>query len=228
MRKCFLTLLMITMLFGCTQNGAAKIEIEKREYETDTAVVNIQLPVFSGLHDSQFQEQLNAELDNEINACLERFTSESEQGTITGTEKNVFQVTQDIAYNKNNFVSIVSECYIFTGGAHGATDRMPRNIDIQQGKILKLADLFLDEGYKQKLVGEINRIMEESPEAYSDLWEKPVLGAAQEDYFYIQDGDLVIFYPPYELSYYARGFVEFRIPVKGLSGYIKPEYMSLA
>ena len=228
MRKCFLTVLMITMLFGCAQNGAAKINIEKREYETDTAAVSIQVPVFSGMRGSDFQGQINTELENEINACLERFTAEIEQETITGSEKNTFQITQEVTYNKNNFVSLISECCIFTGGAHGTTDRMPRNIDIQQERILKLADLFLDEGYKEKLTGEINRIMEEKPEEYSDLWEKPMLGAAQEDYFYIWDGNLVIFYPPYELSYYARGFVEFVIPIKALSGYIKPEYMALA
>ncbi len=226
MKKCFFAVLMITMLFGCGQSGA-KISVEKREYETDTAAVNIQTAVFSGMHDSELQGRINEELENEINACLERFTKETEQGENIGTEKNIFQITQEVMYNKNNFVSLVSECYIFTGGAHGSSDRMPRNIDLQQGKVLKLADLFLDAGYQEKLTGELERILEEHPDEYSDLWEPPVLGSSQEEYFYIQDGDLVIFYPPYELSYYARGFVEFRIPIKALSGYIKPEYMIL-
>ena len=42
--------------------------------------------------------------------------------------------------------------------------------------------------------------------------------------FYIQDDDLVIFFQPYDLSYYARGFVEFRLDLEDLSGYMKEEY----
>ena len=60
---------------------------------------------------------------------------------------------------------------------------------------------------------------------YSDLWEKPIITDAQNEYFYFNDKGIVIFYPPYELSYYARGFVEFVIPYEDLYGYLKPEYV---
>ena len=45
--------------------------------------------------------------------------------------------------------------------------------------------------------------------------------------FYIQDDDLVIFFQPYDLSYYARGFVEFRLDLEDLSGYMKEGYRRL-
>ena len=46
----------------------------------------------------------------------------------------------------------------------------------------------------------------------------------QNEYFYFTDKGIVIFYPPYELSYYSRGFVDFTIDYEDLYGYIKPEY----
>lgn len=228
MKRWCLAVLMMVVLAGCTKNGATKINLETREYETDTAAVEIQVPAFAGMADAKWQEQLNGEIENEINACLEQFTKESAAEQGVGGEKSVLRITQDIACNRDNFVSLVSECHVFAGGPHSTTARSVRNLDMQQNKQLKLADLFLDDGYQSKLGGEIDRILAENPEEYQDLWEKPMLGAAQEECFYIENGDLVIFYPPYELSYYARGFVEFRIPIGDLTGYIKPEYMVLA
>ena len=62
---------------------------------------------------------------------------------------------------------------------------------------------------------------------YADIWEQPVIGEEQNECFYLTDDGLVIYYPPYELSYYARGFVEFVIPYSELYGYLKPEYVLL-
>ena len=62
---------------------------------------------------------------------------------------------------------------------------------------------------------------------YSDIWEKPVVGEAQNENFYLSNGGLVLYYKPYELSYYSRGFVEFTIPYSELYGYLKPEYAVL-
>ena len=64
-------------------------------------------------------------------------------------------------------------------------------------------------------------------EEYKDLWAKPEIKQEHQTDFYIQDDDLVIFFQPYDLSYYARGFVEFRLDLEDLSGYMKEEYRRL-
>ena len=38
------------------------------------------------------------------------------------------------------------------------------------------------------------------------------------------DEDLVIFFSPYELSYYAKGFIEFPVRMTELNGILKEEY----
>ncbi|MBQ3471379.1 MAG: DUF3298 domain-containing protein [Clostridia bacterium] len=73
----------------------------------------------------------------------------------------------------------------------------------------------------------INEQVAEHPDEYAELWEKPVIKDTSQTNFYIEDGKLVLYYQPYDLSYYARGFVEFRLPLKELSGYLKEEYRRL-
>lgn len=225
MKRRIAVLLTAVLLSGCAGVGN-RVTIEKREYETDLAVVEVETPVFSGIEDTEFAKRLETEIAEEAEACLGRFTEETAERT--GAEKSTLRITQTVMCDRKNFISLVSTCNVFTDSVHGTADRTARNIDLQQGRVLVLADLFLDAGYAKKLQGEIDRILEEKPEEYSDLWEKPILGEQQEQCFYLQDGELVLFYPPYELSYYARGFVEFRIPLQNLSGYLQPAYMELA
>ena len=42
--------------------------------------------------------------------------------------------------------------------------------------------------------------------------------------FYMTDEDLVIFFPPYVLSYYAKGFIEFPLRLTELNGYLNEEF----
>lgn len=227
MRKSVLAALMLVLLCGCAGSGV-KIQFTEREYETDTEYISIRIPSFSGIADNNFQDTLNNAYEADIEACLEHFYEESEKGSDSRTEKSRFEVTQEVCCNKNQFLSIVSEIYVYTDGLHGSSDRMAKNIDLKQNRVLQLSDLFLDDGYMTRLTEQVDTILQKNPEKYRDLWEKPVIGEAQQKFFYIKDGNLVLFYPPYELSYYARGFVEFEIPLENLDGYLKPEYAALA
>ena len=137
------------------------------------------------------------------------------------------EISWEETYNKNDFISVVEERYIYTGGARGITVHIPVNIDVSGEKEVKLADLFADDGYVSTLNRMINEEMEKHSEEYKDLWAKPEIKQEHQTDFYIQDDDLVIFFQPYDLSYYARGFVEFRLDLEDLSGYMKEEYRRL-
>ncbi|MBR0089122.1 MAG: DUF3298 domain-containing protein, partial [Clostridia bacterium] len=101
------------------------------------------------------------------------------------------------------------------------------NIDTALSKKVLLADLFAEAGYENTLNRMINEQVEEHPDEYSELWEKPVIKDTSQTDFYIDGDKLVLYYQPYDLSYYARGFVEFKLPLKELSGYLKEEYRRL-
>ena len=67
-------------------------------------------------------------------------------------------------------------------------------------------------------------MIEENPDIYSELWEEPHITADNKNRFYMTDTELVIFFPPYELSYYAKGFVEFKIPLEELYDILDERY----
>ena len=56
----------------------------------------------------------------------------------------------------------------------------------------------------------------------------PLITEDTENNYYITDEDLVIFFPPYTLSYYAKGFIEFNIRLTEIEGMLKDEYKRIA
>lgn len=57
---------------------------------------------------------------------------------------------------------------------------------------------------------------------------KPVITEEDQNNYYITDEDLVIFFPPYTLSYYAKGFIEFDIKLTEIEGMINEKYKNIA
>ena len=76
----------------------------------------------------------------------------------------------------------------------------------------------------EKLNGIINTMVKENSDKYSELWAKPEITEQNQNRFYIQDDNLVIFFPPYELSYYAKGFIEFPIPLLDLNSILDEDF----
>ena len=212
------------VLCGCASHKAATITIESVEYETDTAEVYAERPEFSFMK--------NRALAGELNASYEKETDDEsiaqDGGEIRAGNKYVFELRQDVKYNENDFISIVSDIYQYTGGAHGSSTWNARNIDTVTGDDVLLDGLFEGDDYKSVLDRLIWEEVEENPDEYGDLWEKPQIKDSNQRDFYLTDDGLVLFYQPYDLSYYARGFVEFEIDYSDILGYLKPEYRRLA
>ena len=216
-------------LCGC---GAGNIHSEKsiKEYETDYSSVHAEVIQFSGMPDAEFESSLNVGIQETVESELVAFDSKAMESSdnVRMGNKCVLEISWDEEYCKNDFLSIVEEKYIYTGGAHGSSMRVPKNIDVLGAKEVTLKDLFADEGYVNTLNRMINELMEQNSEEYNDLWSKPEIQESHQTDFYIDDDKLVIFFQPYELSYYARGFVEFPLSLDELSGYLKEEYRKLA
>ena len=215
----------ILLLTACTRE--AKISIIPKDYENDYSTVHMQILAVDIPDAPEFSKSLNAALMQEAEDAAAGFDADA--GTATGTngEKSIFDTTQTIHYNKNNFISTVEEQYTYTGGAHGMTMRKSHNIDTLAQQEITLRDLFSEEGYESTLNRMIREVREKHPENYSDLWEEPIIKPSHQQDFYLTDTDLVIYYQPYALSYYARGFVEFPLRLTELRGYLKEEYYRL-
>ena len=216
------------VLCGCAAADTATITIDSIEYETDTATVYVERPEFSFMKNHELMDELNEAYEDEVDSALTAFDALSENGAeLNGGNKYVFEIHQDVKYNENDFISVVSDTYQYTGGAHGSSVWSARNIDALTGMEVLLDDLFEDNNYKVVLDRLIEQEVNDHPEDYSDLWEKPQIKESNQRDFYISDDGLVLFYQPYDLSYYARGFVEFTIDYDDISGYLKEEYRRL-
>ncbi|MBQ2669459.1 MAG: DUF3298 and DUF4163 domain-containing protein [Clostridia bacterium] len=209
--------------------GGVEIKKEVKEYDTDFSSVRAETAVIEGLKDKEFEDGINSEIEKDIQGAVIAFDAAAAQSAdnVRMGNKCVFENTWEVKYNKNDFLSLIEERYVYMGGAHGETAWIALNIDTAGSKKVLLADLFAEAGYENTLNRMINEQVEEHPDEYSELWEKPVIKDTSQTDFYIDGDKLVLYYQPYDLSYYARGFVEFKLPLKELSGYLKEEYRRL-
>ena len=173
------------------------------------------------MSDKNFEAETNKHFSDLSSEWIDDFKNRIPAGI---KEKAELSAVSDIKYSKNDFMSIITEKTVYTGGAHGNMWRYTSNIDVKQSKKVQLDDLFIDNKYREFINCRMDEMIKNEPDKYSELWQKPVIGDRQSEDFYIHDGKLVIFYQPYDLSYYAKGFIEFPLSIQSLSGYIKPEY----
>lgn len=216
-------LLLVFFMSGCSVN-AVRVKLEKYEAENDAEKVKTETPVITGMKKS-FTDEINAQMSDIITSKTESFRETAQKTQNDRNAKAELEISTEVKYNKKNLLSYVIEAYEYTSGFNGAASRYAVTIDAAEEKQLQLCDLFCDDEYKDMLNARLEKLS--LTDEYSDIWEKPVIGEAQNESFYLSDGGLVLYYKPYELSYYSRGFVEFTIPYSELYGYLKPEYAVL-
>lgn len=228
-KKIFCACLSAVMLLSSCAVSGIKVNKGENRYETEYSEVTAETVHLSGIPSADFENSMNTELRKEVDSRLVAFDSLASENSSNVRMGNrcILNITWEERYNKNNFISLLEEEYVYIGGAHGTTTRTPKNIDVSGEKLVTLADLFQDDRYITTLNRLINERLSEHSDEYNELWEKPEIKPEHQTNFYINDGNLVIFFQPYELSYYARGFVEFPLPLSELSGYLKEEYNRL-
>lgn len=211
-------IIMICMLISAC--GEEYVDIKAKNFSNEA--INVEIPIFKNLSDNDFEKNLNEKYEKSLTSWIDEFLKNRTEET-----ECVFELKQSVKHGGKPIVSVIGEEYVHTEGVHGTKSRIAKNIDIDGNRELKLSDLFQDGSYVNILNREMEKITENDPEQYHDLWEKPVVSGINQEFFYLTDKSLVIFYPPYELSYYAKGFVEFFIPYENIKGYMKEEYRSL-
>ena len=223
-----LTIIAVVLLFmgGCREKGVSDISIETIEEETDISRVYAEYAVLGGINPSETDIEFNSEFQTGTETAIEEFLRQVEENkdAIRQGNKGILEIKYNVHNNSSDFISIVEERYNYIGGAHGNTEWIAHNIDTTTGQRVMLSDLFSDEGYRETLKRCIDEIMEANKDEYKDLWSPPEIDDGSETDFYISDGRLILYYPPYELSYFARGVVEFPIHLSEIQGYMKEEY----
>lgn len=203
-------------------NQAVKIVNRKIIDFSPKLNVNIKVPVISGMDNQIIQSSLNNRLQEKALSFQKELISVWEEyaklAEIGNAPLRPFELASDyqIGLNSENLLSLYIDYYQYTGGAHGITVRIPYNFDLNSGKQLALKDLFSSRfDYAQVLNREINQQIKAHPENYYDNLGFVEIREDQE--YYLQDGNLIIYYGQYEIAPYAAGIPQFKIPLQSLA-----------
>ena len=209
---------LLIFLYGCSDNT---VKIYEKKYSGEGYEMSMEIPELQ--EDTDFADKFNSEYITFADNTLNSFIAESEK---SATAKDSLILNQEIKFNKNSIISIVGNCETFTGGPHPTTERIVKNIDTKNGVYLSFKDIFNDDTYINRINSYISSLLQTNPEKFDELWKTPTVSENQN--FYITSQGIVIFYPPYELSYYSKGFVEIEIPYKEIESYLNPNYSFLS
>lgn len=196
------------------------------EDDKEIMYVSIEFPILIG--DSPSYESINQIIDslresymNEINRMVAEARAYSDEEYFI---PNGYEIAYSIQYNNDGMLCILLDGYTYAGGAHGYPLRKPLVFNLAEGSLMNLSDLISADpkAFADIITDEFQRMYNEAPEEY---WEE-ALSIVKENAldmdslnYYITEDSLYIFYFPYDLGSYARGFVDIVIP------YLRNEWM---
>jgi len=249
MSKTIMTVLLIVLLAatGCSinseENGQKvkqeevknqkqdKVTVTAKKENTNTEFfdIEINLPQVSDMQNKEAQAELNKQFTS-IYKLRDSLQQEAKQAAVDAAQNDIpfrpYQLVADynISYNKNGLFSLTETIYTYTGGAHGITTKKTYNVDINSGKPISLQSMFKDGvDYKDLINQEISKQIAENPDKYftGDMGFKTI---ADDQNFYIQEGEIVIYFSQYEIAPYASGIPEFEIRLNQFGDSLKTEY----
>ncbi|MFD3158597.1 PdaC/SigV domain-containing protein [Haloimpatiens sp. FM7330] len=204
-----------------TQDRKAAVQIKTKEIKVKNKniEVDLKIPVISGLKDTKIQSSINDKFQKqavEFKEQLEQWAKEAAEDAKKykyAMHQYQCNTTFDVHYNKNNILSLSIAYYEYTGGAHGSYERKSYNIDLNTGKEATLKDFFNEqENYKKIINEKIKKEMLKDKDTYYEEIANNFRGIKWNQPFYIEDGNIVVYFGLYEITAYAAGIPEFKIP----------------
>lgn len=175
-------------------------------------------PVIKGYANEKVQNKINAFLKQESNLHIaegskqmEKAVKENNQILATNPKAEVrlpsFDGRFTITYNENGKLSLFVDYYLYMGGAHGITTRVPYSFDLATGDLISLKDA----AGNAKYISIINSQIKEQIKSRNLELNAPfnLVGANQE--YYLNHDGIVIYFKQNEYTSSAEGIPEFMI-----------------
>lgn len=158
------------------------------------------------------------------------FYKKINKGVYDKTRINSFNWSKDqtvrVHYNQNYILSLEFYNYAYTGGEHGISISKFIAINLKNGQILKLDDIF-KQGYKKPLKEIINKILREKYLIKPDeeLRKSGFLIDQVKliDNFYINNSGIGFYYNSYEIASYLNGPTDIFIPFEKINDLLKAD-----
>lgn len=179
---------------------------------------DIKIPQLKGGNDEKKINLMNDAINNDILPKVDEAEKISkEYFDIPGQEKPTFPYEIYSKYivtnDSKDIISLYNDYYEFLGGAHGITTRTSYTIDKDKENFLLLKDLFASGyDYKDIINKEIRNQISKESENYFDSGSE-FKGINDNQGFYIDGNNLVIYYQIYDIAPYVFGIPEFKIPL---------------
>lgn len=130
----------------------------------------------------------------------------------------VFEVVVNytVTYNQNEKLSLYSDQYTFTGGAHGNTIRTAQNWNLQTGNLIPLQQFYPNDPYYairilQQINKEIREEMENGKDTYFEDYCQLVLETFRLENYYLVPEGIEVFFQQYDIAPYSSGIPTFLI-----------------
>lgn len=125
----------------------------------------------------------------------------------------------EITYNEDYIVSLYSDEYEFTGGAHGNTIRSSQNWNLQTSRQLKLSSFFPNnEYYIIDVLKNINQQIKEQLKYDNNIYFPDycelVLDTFRLENYYLTRDAIAIFFQTYDIAPHSSGIPVFYIAYK--------------
>ncbi len=201
---------------------------EETQYRGDEQLVlDVRVPVVSGLGDRMLERVLNARVRAQVDAARDAAAAEAatlwREAAQEGFEpwQYVFHADYEVCCARG-VLSMRVTAALDNGGV-GLPLTVFYNVDIEKREWLALDDLFISDKYRNVIDAyireQINGDERFLPEAFG--------GVSPKTAFFIRDGILHIVFAKYEIADGMTGEPVFSIPPKLLTGLLKPEYAAL-
>ena len=127
----------------------------------------------------------------------------------------------NVTYNKRPIISLYSDQYIYSGGAHGSTIRTSQTWNLNTGMQITLSSLFNNNcSYVililKEILHQIETQIENATGFYFEDYAKLVVENFNFDQFYLDNNNIAIYYQQYDIAPYSSGIPVFLIYMENL------------
>ncbi len=180
---------------------------------------------------NSYYERFAKKLLRYVNTVLrENALSDYEYRTENGFPFFPYELRSDFAlsFNKEGVLSLYTDVYEFTGGAHGNTRRFADIWYGDTGFPAAVSDFFpKGANYKKLLtdvaIREASAQMEAGTSMYFDDYPRLIIKNFSNRNIYLTDSGMALFYQQYEIAPYAEGIPVFVVPYNGETGPFQPD-----
>ncbi len=119
----------------------------------------------------------------------------------------------EVSYMKSCIISLYTDQYEFTGGAHGNTVRKSESWNLMNCRMIQLEQLIsCTPDYKSYIMSLIEPEIAKNSEIFFNNYSELIRSAFNKNNFYLAPDGIVIYYQQYDIAPYSSGIREFLLP----------------